>query len=209
MIKDRNIDPDAQIAGSKVALTTDSTGFALASAKVLIGNASGIAKPLTLSGDVTNDNAGVTAIGAGKVTNAMVSPAALDGTVAKVVANVNVIGGLPVIHRITLADTGAATTNTDVTLTHKTMILDAWSVKTAAAAGNAGASTLRILSTASAITDALSIRNVADTAITRFTQINDANQTIAAGGVLRVEQVLADGNDDNACEVYVLGIRVT
>lgn len=209
MIKDRNIDPDAQIAGSKVALTTDSTGFALASAKVLIGNASGIAKPLTLSGDVTNDNAGVTAIGAGKVTNAMVSPAALDGTVAKVVAASNLIGGLPVVHRITLADTGAATTNTDLVLTHKTMVLDAWTVKTSTAALNNDTNTIQILNSTNAITDALSIRNVADTAITRFTQINDANATIAAGGTLRIAQALANATDDNACDVYILGVRVT
>jgi len=43
---------------------------ALASAKLFVGNGSGIATPVTLSGDITNDNAGVTVIGNDKVTYA-------------------------------------------------------------------------------------------------------------------------------------------
>lgn len=45
----------------------------LASAKIYVGNGSGIATAVTPSGDVTITNAGVTAIGAGKVTNAMLA----------------------------------------------------------------------------------------------------------------------------------------
>ena len=46
----------------------------LASGKVLLGNASNEAAHVTLSGDLTTDNAGVTAIGTEKVLSAMVSP---------------------------------------------------------------------------------------------------------------------------------------
>jgi len=132
--------------------------------------------------------------------------AALDGSIAKVVADVNVIGGLTVLHQFNLAN--AATGSTNITLTHKTQVIDAWVVKTAAGAGNAGASTVQVLSTGDAITDAMVIRNVADQAIVRAGTINDANHAIAAGGVLRVTRTKAEAGDNNACIVYVLGIRV-
>jgi len=45
---------------------------ALASAKLFVGNGSGVATAVTLSGDVTNDNAGVTVIGNDKVTYAKI-----------------------------------------------------------------------------------------------------------------------------------------
>jgi hypothetical protein len=48
----------------------------LATGKVYLGNSSNVATEVTLSGDVTIDNAGVSAIGASKVLSSMV----LDGT---------------------------------------------------------------------------------------------------------------------------------
>jgi hypothetical protein len=48
-------------------------GGALASGKIVIGNASGVATAVTPSGDVTVSNTGVTAIGAVKVLPAMIS----------------------------------------------------------------------------------------------------------------------------------------
>lgn len=45
----------------------------LNSAQVIVGNSSNVATAVTLSGDITVNNAGVTAIGAGKVTNAMLA----------------------------------------------------------------------------------------------------------------------------------------
>lgn len=47
--------------------------IALADGTVLVGNASGVGAAVTLSGDVTTTNAGVTAIGANKVTKAMLA----------------------------------------------------------------------------------------------------------------------------------------
>lgn len=132
----------------------------------------------------------------------------LSGREVKNLAAAAAVPGIPVLFRFELAATGATTTNTDVVTTYKIRVINAWTVKTAAAAANNDANTVQILNSTNAITDALSIRNVADTAITKFTQINDANATIAAGGTLRVAQVLASAIDNNACEVYVLAVRV-
>ncbi len=52
-------------------LESTNAGGTLASGKVFVGNSSNVVTARTLSGDVTNDNTGVTAIGAGKVTEAM------------------------------------------------------------------------------------------------------------------------------------------
>ena len=48
-----------------------STGGALVDGHILVGNGSDIASDVAMSGDVTIINTGATAIGAGKVTNAM------------------------------------------------------------------------------------------------------------------------------------------
>jgi len=68
-IVNADINAAAAIAFSKLA--------ALASTKILVGNASNVATAVTVTGDVTIGNTGVTAIGAGKVTNAM-----LEGSIA-------------------------------------------------------------------------------------------------------------------------------
>lgn len=59
---------------SWVEFDTSTGGLpALANGKVWVGNGSNVATEVTLSGDVTTSNAGVTAIGAGKVTKAMLA----------------------------------------------------------------------------------------------------------------------------------------
>lgn len=129
----------------------------------------------------------------------------LEGTTVANVANANVIGGLPVLHRINIA--GGAAGNTDVVLTHKTRVLDVWAVHTGGA-GEAG-DTIRVHNgAAGAITDAMDWSG-ADTALVRAANIDDAQHEIAAGGTLRVTTTDADaGNDVGAGVVYVLGIRV-
>ena len=176
------------------------TMIAIADGKIFVGDAGGDASAVTPSGDVTITNTGVTAIGAGKVTNAMVAPAALDGTVAKVVANANVIGGIPLLHQVNIAD--AVSGDTDVVLTHKTRVIDAWVVLTAA--GDA-ANTYTVKNGANAITDAIT-PGATDTTLKSAGQINDANHEIAAAGTLRVSHVKVGGS--SAAIVYVLGIRV-
>jgi len=123
----------------------------------------------------------------------------LSGLQAANVADDNVIGGIPVIHRVDIAD-GAG--DTDVTLTHKTRVLDAWAVKTAANGGSGD--TVTVKNGANAITSAIDL-NVNDTLIARTTLINDAYHEIAASGTLKVTAANAT---NNACTVYVLGIRV-
>jgi len=120
----------------------------------------------------------------------------LDGTVASNVADVNTEGGLLVVHRITAS---ALTGDVDVTLTHKTRVLDVWAVHTAAAGAG---DTVQVKNAATAITDALDL-NVADQTVVRAGTIDDAQHDIAAGGTLRVT-----GASAVDAEVYVLGMRV-
>lgn len=126
----------------------------------------------------------------------------LDGVQAANVADVNVIGGIPVLHRIDVAD--GVTGNIDTVLTHKTRVVDAWIVKTVAA-GGAG-DTITVSNGATAITDAMSI-NVAAKAVVRAGTIDAAQHEVAAAGTLRVVRTKASANNV-ACTVYVLGIRV-
>lgn len=186
-------------AGTEVADAIDSDS-ALASAKIIVGSAGGVATDVDMSGDVTIGNTGVTAIGAGKVTQAMHVAASEDGTVAKVVANANVIGGIPLLHQVNIAD--AVSGDTDVVLTHKTRVINAWVVLTAA--GDA-ANTYTVKNGANAITDAIT-PGATDTTLKSAGQINDANHEIAAAGTLRVSHVKVGGS--SAAIVYVLGIRV-
>lgn len=65
---------DVAKSGDNWSLTANTSTIPLADGKVLVGNSSGVATAVTLSGDVTNTNAGVTAIGANKVLSSMVSP---------------------------------------------------------------------------------------------------------------------------------------
>jgi hypothetical protein len=122
--------------------------------------------------------------------------ATMTGADAAVVANVNVIGGVEVLHRITAS---ALTGDVDVTLTHKTRVIDVWCVQTAA--GGAG-DTIIVKNGANAITDTMDC-NKSDQVITRALSLNDANWDIAAAGTLRIT-----GASAVTCEVFVRGIRV-
>lgn len=124
----------------------------------------------------------------------------LDGRDAATVADANVIGGVPVLHRINI--TAGALGNTDVVLTHKTRVVDAWLVLTGAGVAT---TTLQVKNGADAITDAMAASG-SDQALVRAATINDANHEIAAGGTLRVTS--ATGATQPAAVVYVLGIRV-
>ncbi len=139
------------------------------------------------------------------VTEAKINDGELTGNVVAEVADANVIGGLPVLHRINIA--GGAAGNTDVVLTHKTRIIDVWAVHTGGA-GEAG-DTIQVLSVlGGAITDAMSWAG-ADAAIVRAASIDDANHEVAAGDTLRVTTTDSDaGGDVGAGVVYALGIRV-
>lgn len=78
-VANANIDSAAAIAHSKLANIT--------SGSVLMGNGSNVPTATALSGDVTVDSSGVTAIGAGKVTNGMLAGSIARSKVASGTAN--------------------------------------------------------------------------------------------------------------------------
>lgn len=180
--------------GAAAALSAKSSG------RILVGNGTTVTS-VAVSGDVTLASTGAVTIGAGKVTNAMVAPAALDGTVAKVVADVNVIGGLEVLHRVDLA--AGANADTDVVLTHKTRVIDAYVVLRGAGVAS---SVLTVKNSATAITDGMDASG-SDKAIVRAATLDDASYEITAGGTLRITS--SGGLTQPAATVYVRGIRVT
>lgn len=131
---------------------------------------------------------------------ASITDATLTGSKAAVVANANVIGGIPVVHQINI--TAGALGNTDVILTHKTRVIDAWLVLTGAGVAT---TTLTLFNGATAITDAMAASG-ADKALVRAATIDDVAHLVAAAGTLRVTS--ATGATQPAATVYVLGYRV-
>ncbi len=129
-----------------------------------------------------------------------VADGALTGTKVSTVANANVVGGIPVLHRIDIA--AGALGDTDVVLTHKTRVVDAWLVLRGAGVAT---TTLTVKNGATAITDAMAASG-ADKALVRCASLDDAQWEIAAGGTLRVTS--ATGATQPDATVYVLGVRV-
>lgn len=124
----------------------------------------------------------------------------LAGESIKVVTDANVIGGIPVVHTIAIAAGALAETN--VVLTHKTRVIDAWIVLTGAGVAT---TTLKVQNGATTITDAMDVSG-SDKDIVRAASIDDAQHEIAAGGTLRVKT--ETGATQPAAVVYVLGVRV-
>lgn len=147
------------------------------------------------------DDAVVTAnIVALNVTAAKIAADILTGDKVANVANANIDGGIPVLHRINIA--AGAIGDTDVVLNDKTRVIDAWLVLTGAGVES---TTLQVKNGANAITDAMAASG-SDTALVRAATINDANHEIAAGGTLRVTS--ATGATQPNAVVYVLGVKV-
>ena len=164
---------------------------ALANGSMLVGNSSGVAAAVTMSGDATIDNAGAVSLAA----------QILNGAEVANTADANVIGGLPVVFRINTA--AAATNAVDVVTTHKIRVIDVWCQATSA---GSAAGTILVSSTANAITDAIDV-NDADHVISRAATIDETYHEIAAGGTLRVTMTDA-GSDGPAVTTYVLALRV-
>jgi len=214
---------NAIVAGSAGFLTADAAGravfadsfwteAAVTSKFVAASITTAILKAGVLSADVTGralmatgyftEAKATDAFAASSIVGSLLKAAQLVGTHLATVADSNVIGGVPVLHVIPVAD--GATGDVDVTLTHKTRIADVVVVKTAGAGGASDTITVKNVSTA--ITDAMSI-NVADKAVVRCGTIDDAQQDVAAGTVLRVTRTKASAANV-ACIVYVRGFRV-
>jgi|SRR3990172_1487557 len=126
--------------------------------------------------------------------------AGLTGLVLKFIADANVIGGIPVLHRIDI--TAGALGDTDVVLTHKTRVIDAWLVLRGA---GVLLTTLTVKNGSTAITNAMAASG-SDKDLVRAASIDDAAWEIAATGTLRVTS--ATGATQPDATVYVLGHRV-
>lgn len=157
----------------------------------LVNAAAGGNPRLDASGGDTDVSPEIRAKGAGQV------------IVQSNVPDSNPVGGIPVLHKIPVP--AGATGNVDVTLTHKTRVINAWGVKTNAGAGGAG--TWTVSNGANAITDAMVIP-VTDKAIISALSIDDAYHEISAGGTLRVVRTRTASTDETGV-VYVLGVRVS
>ncbi len=154
-----------------------------------------LAAPSSMSADAT-----VTVPEANGKTLAVMANNDFDGAEVANVADANVIGGIPVVHRIAIP---AAAGDTDVTLTHKTLVTDIVLVKTVQAGLASG--TILVKNGASPIQTAVAWDNTtADESVTRMTVYKDDNAEIAAAGTLRIttSQAQSDGI------AYVTGLRI-
>lgn len=127
----------------------------------------------------------------------------LDLTTAAIQApTVNDIkGGIPFTILVTVPD--AATGNIDTGLAPFSFrVIDVWAIKTAAAGG--AANTVQVLNTAQAVSDAISI-NIADKAVARAAELDDAGWNFDEGDLLRVTRTKAGGNA--ACVVRIDCVR--
>ena len=135
-------------------------------------------------------------------TEAKITPASLTGLVAKVIADANVIGALPLIHRKTMAS--GADANVDIALTYKSRVIRAWFVMKGA--GTTGC-TLQLKNVTTAITEAYNCASSSDKDLCAWASIDDAQQEITAGTNLRISSH-STGGDFPGAEVYVEVVRV-
>ena len=134
-------------------------------------------------------------IDAGEITDAT-----LTGAKAAVVAESNVIGGMPLTYLIPI--TAGALGDTDITVTHKIRVIDAYLILRG---GVVTSATLQVKNSANAITDAMAASG-SDKALVRAAEIDDAAYEIAAAGTLRVTS--ASGATQPAALVVVTAVRV-
>lgn len=125
----------------------------------------------------------------------------VNGSDVENVANVNVIGGVPMLHRIAIADLAG---NTDVVVANKTKIINVWAIKDAH--GGGAGDTVKLVNVASGndITNAIDL-SPADKTVIPVTTIDDDEDTILAGGTLRCTAAKVTHCD---CVLFVLGVRV-
>lgn len=137
---------------------------------------------------------------AGAIDSDRLKPASVVGTQLATLANAAVILGVPGIIRIDIVDASA---DTDVVMTHKVRVLDAW-FRSSGIAAHAANDTVQLKNGANAITDAVA-KTATVNSVKRASTISPTYEEIAAGGTLRVTAV----KDTNvAGTMYVLAVRV-
>lgn len=125
----------------------------------------------------------------------------LTGRLVDTVAADAVVGGIPVLHVIAVPD--AASSVKEITLTHRSRVIDVWAVKTGANA--AAANTVKLQNNADDdITDALNMNVNAGVRVGAAT-VNQANAIIDAGEKLKANWTKAGGN--SAMTIFVLCVR--
>jgi hypothetical protein len=199
--------PRAYLAGEPVTLMGEGARFKYGSgltpgAVLYLGATNGRLDTAATTGD---------AVGCARVVSAtdvevfrcnpeLAASSAINGNNVGTVANANVVGGIPVVFRINVAD---ATGNTDVVSTHKIRVIDFWFQNTGIAA-HAANDTIQLLNGANAITGAIA-KTATVAAVKRADILTAANQEIAAGGTIRIAAV----KDTNAAvTAYVMALRI-
>jgi len=157
---------------------------------IIVGDGT-TANSVAVSGDITIDNSGVTTIGQ-----------VVDGSNIPNITSNNVIGAIPVVHKILV--TGGATANYDVILTHKTYV---YQVTFQFLGGGSAGDTIQVFNGVAPITESFNGNRMITTSEPAIIN-NAANATILAGGTLRVTQTDAAGADAPLMFVCVLGMRV-
>lgn len=134
-------------------------------------------------------------------TEAKIALASLSGTVVKVNAAENVVGSIPVYHRMVIPDVGAPT-DYSLVLTHKTLVTDWWIQNTGIGAHNTD-DTINLKNVAASLSGAVPKTNVVNGLIRPATLVS-ADCLVTAGNAL---VVTATKTTNIACVVHILGVR--
>ena len=153
-------------------------------------------------GEVINEH-----LALGAITATKIAAGAIDGTKIATLTNgvgagvaVAVTPGVQVVVGMSIADAASAIYN--FTMPFKCEVLDAQVIQVGA--GNAGNSVTIKNAAGTAITNAMN--NTADKGVSRPTTVDHANNTIAAGAVVKVDVVKAGGVA--SVEVYLTIVPV-
>lgn len=157
---------------------------------ILIGDGNDL-NPVAVSGDILIDNAGLTTL-----------QQVVSGTHCANVASDNVIGGVPVVHKLSI--TGGGTANYDLVMTDKTEITG---IQYQFNGSGSASDTIQFFNDGDAITTAFNA-NQADKDTFWAADIDDLYSTIAAGGTFRCTYTDSAGSDSPPMVVFIHGFRV-
>ena len=134
------------------------------------------------------------------VTLAKLAAECVSGAKVAESADGDVLGAVDLLYHKTIADASA---DTDIIVTSKIRVVDAWIINTGIAA-HATTDTITFKNGTNAITDAIA-KTATVNAIRRASTFDPARWDIADGGTLRIT---AAKTTNVACEAYVRGIRI-